>query len=134
MTGRVITPLIMLIVNVILGSVGQVMMKIGATRMGSVHESHGIVGGLLNTFINIFTNLHVLGGLSLYALSAVIWIRILRQVNLSLAYPMMSLSYVAVVILSALLLNEKVSAITIIGLIFITIGVSLIGLGYGVNK
>jgi len=124
----------MLIVNVILGSVGQVMMKIGATRMGSVHESRGIIGGLLNSFLNIFTNLHVLGGLFLYALSAVIWIRILRQVNLSLAYPMMSLSYVAVVILSALLLNEKVSAITIIGLIFITIGVSLIGLGYGVNK
>jgi drug/metabolite transporter (DMT)-like permease len=70
----------------------------------------------------------------LYAISAVLWLRILRQVSLSFAYPMISFSYVAVVLLSALILKEKVPAITIAGLVFICLGVSLIGIGYGSPK
>ncbi len=124
----------MLLVNIILGSSGQILMKIGTRQMGSIDKNLNIASGVWNTFVNIFSNPQILLGLSLYAVSAVIWLRILRQVNLSFAYPMMSFSYVVVVILSALILGEKVPSVTIIGLIFITLGVSLIGFGYSAAK
>lgn len=124
----------MLLVNIILGSSGQILMKIGTRQMESIDKNLNIASGVWNTFVNIFSNPQILLGLSLYAVSAVIWLRILRQVNLSFAYPMMSFSYVVVVILSALILGEKVPSVTIIGLIFVTLGVSLIGFGYSAAK
>lgn len=128
-----IVPIMMIFVNIILGSAGQVLMKIGTTRMGSLREGQGIAAGLLDTFKGIFTP-HIFLGICLYAVSAIIWLRILREVNLSFAYPMISLSYVVVVLLSAVVLKEKVPAVTIGGLVCICAGVSLIGIGHGAAK
>jgi drug/metabolite transporter (DMT)-like permease len=61
-------------------------------------------------------------------------IRILRQVNLSFAYPMISLGYVVVVVLSAVLFREKVPWTIVVGLVLICGGVSLMGIGYGAGK
>lgn len=123
----------MIFINIILGSAGQLLMKYGTTRLGALKEGQGIAAGMLETFKGIFTP-HIFLGIMLYAISAVIWLRILRQVSLSFAYPMISFSYVAVVVLSALILKEKVPAVTIAGLVCICAGVSLIGIGYGSPK
>lgn len=126
-------PIIMIFINIVLGSAGQLLMKIGTTRLGALKEGQGIAAGILDTLKGVLTP-HIFLGIMLYAISAVLWLRILRQVSLSFAYPMISFSYVAVVLLSALILKEKVPAITIAGLVFICLGVSLIGIGYGSPK
>ena len=122
-------PLIMIFVNILLGSIGQISLRFGAAKLGNLHTGQGIVGSLVSAFRGIFTP-YVFAGLMIYALSAVIWIFVLNQVKLSFAYPMISLSYVIVVLLSALILHERVPLVTIGGLVLITIGVSLIGIGY----
>lgn len=127
------TPLIMILINVLLGSTGQLLLKYGMSRMGALGDSQCISSGLMDSFRAIFTP-YVFTGLALYAFSALIWLRILRAVNLSFAYPMISLSYVLVVILSALLLKEKIPMITVAGLILICAGVSLMGIGYNSMK
>ena len=124
-----ILPLVMIFVNVILGSIGQISLRYGASRLGNLHSEQGIIGSLAGALRGMFTP-YVFFGLALYALSAVIWIFVLNQVKLSFAYPMISLSYVLVVVFSALLLHEKVSMVTIAGLVLISVGVSLIGVGY----
>lgn len=126
-------PIVMICINIVLGSAGQLLMKYGTTRLGVLREEQGIAAGILDTAKGVFTP-HIFLGISLYAVSAIIWLRILRQVNLSFAYPMISFSYVAVVLLSALILKEKVPAITVAGLVCICAGVSLIGIGYGSAK
>jgi len=123
-------PLIMIFVNIILGSVGQISLRFGAAKLGNLHAGQGIMGSLASAFRGIFTP-YVFFGLLLYAVSAVIWIFVLNQVKLSFAYPMISLSYVIVVLLSALVLHERVPMVTVAGLILISVGVSLIGIGFG---
>lgn len=74
----------------------------------------------------------VFAGLCLYVLGAMIWLMLLSKVRLSVAYPMMSISYVVVTLLSVLVLREKVKwKFAIAGLAFIAVGVSFIGLGLG---
>ncbi len=56
----------------------------------------------------------------------------ISRVRLSVAYPLISMSYFLVVILSAVILHEKVNwKMAITGLAFISAGVSFIGLGLG---
>ena len=128
-----IAPIVMIMVNVVLGSIGQISLRYGALRLGDLRAGQGIVMGLVSAFKAIFTP-YVFLGLALYAVSAVLWILVLNQVRLSFAYPMISLSYVLVVLLSAVILGERVPAVTIAGLVFICAGVSLIGVGYGMGK
>lgn len=128
-----LVPIAIILVNIALGSVGQISLRYGASRLGDLRAGHGIAMSVLNAFKGIFTP-YVFIGLSLYAMSAVLWILVLNQVRLSFAYPMISLSYVVVVLLSALILGERVPLVTVAGLVFICIGVSLIGIGYGTGK
>lgn len=126
-------PIIMILVNIVLVSIGQISLRYGASRLGDLRTGHSITASLLMALKGIFTP-YVFFGLSLYALSAVIWILVLNQVRLSFAYPLISLSYVLVVLLSAFILHEKVPLVTVAGLVFICMGVSLIGVGYGAGK
>ena len=126
-------PIILILVNVAIGSVGQVILRIGASRLGNLHSDAGIASGIMGAFKGIFTP-YIFAGLALYAVSAVLWIFVLNQVKLSFAYPMISLSYVVVVVLSAIFLHERVPMMTVAGLLLITVGVSLIGIGYGAGR
>jgi drug/metabolite transporter (DMT)-like permease len=120
--------MIMLLVSVLLGSIGQIFLKYGSSRLATLTQGQGLFASLIDSFKGIFTP-YVFIGFCIYGLSSILWIRILRQVNLSFAYPMISLSYVVVVILSAMLFREKVPWPTTVGLLLICGGVSLIGIG-----
>ncbi|MHB0913283.1 MAG: DMT family transporter [Armatimonadota bacterium] len=128
MSRTALLPVIMLLVNVVLGSIGQLLLKYGSSRLSPV-AGQGIGASLVGSFKGIFTP-YIFLGFCIYGVSSIIWIRILRQVNLSFAYPMVSLSYVLVVLLSALIFREKVPWPTAVGLGLICMGVSLIGIGY----
>jgi drug/metabolite transporter (DMT)-like permease len=57
---------------------------------------------------------------------AVFWLAVLSRVNLSWAYPMLSLGYILVLLFSALVLREPVSALRWIGALVVVVGVFLI--------
>jgi len=74
----------------------------------------------------------VLLGLGLYVISTFTWLLVISRVRLSVAYPMISISYVMVMLLSWLILREKIDwAVAAAALVFIGAGVSFIGLGLG---
>ncbi len=74
----------------------------------------------------------ILGGLALYVISTFFWMMIISRVRLSVAYPLISMSYPVVVVLSAVILHEQVYwRFAAAGLVFISLGVSFIGLGLG---
>ena len=74
----------------------------------------------------ILLALAISGALALYGVSAMIWTVVLSKLDLSLAYPMVSMGYVLVVFLSWLILKEPVSLLRIAGLAVICCGVLLI--------
>jgi len=120
----------MLLVNVLLGSTGQILLRYGTGKLHTLHEQQGFAASLLDSFKGIFTP-YVFLGFCVYAVSSVLWIRILRQVNLSFAYPTIAVSYIVVVILSTLIFHEKVSWAMTAGLLLIAVGVVIFGIGYG---
>ena len=111
-------------------SFGQVCMKIGLAG-----DKIPVVRSPLRTVLNIIGFMMrpwVIGGLLLYVMSAFTWLLLLSRVRLSVAYPMISIGYILVVLLSRFVLHERVIwKYAIAGLILIGIGVSFIGLGLG---
>jgi multidrug transporter EmrE-like cation transporter len=61
-----------------------------------------------------------------FGVSSVFWLVILSRIDLSYAYPMVSIGYIAVVLFSYFVFKENVSLIRWIGVITICAGVFLI--------
>ena len=100
----------------IIGSFGALLFKMA---------SKSIKKNLMSFFTNKFL---YLGG-SLYVLSTVFFIPALKYGDLSFVYPMTSLTYVWVTLLSANFLGEKVTYQKIIGIGSIICGITIIGFG-----
>ena len=71
-------------------------------------------------------NKFVVLGFLCYALSAASWLVILSRVELSYAYPLISIGYILVMILSKHLFNESVTSFRIAGTLLICAGVVLL--------
>lgn len=99
--------------SVILGSTGQVLMKLGTIKIQ------------LN-LLSIVSNFYLLGGLFLYGVSAIFWIFAISKLDLSYAYPMVAFGYVIVSLLAFFILGESISPLRVIGLCTIVLGVLII--------
>ena len=86
-------------------------------------------GSLKRNFISFLINKFLYIGGSLYALSTVFFIPALKYGDLSFVYPMTSLTYVWVTLLSIKFLGEKVTYQKIIGIASIICGIIIIGFG-----
>ena len=71
----------------------------------------------------------VLGGLGLYLLGTVSWIAVLSRIDLAVAYPLGSLNYVLVTILSAAVLHEAIPPLRWVGTCFILVGILVVARG-----
>ncbi|QOY91481.1 DMT family transporter [Paludibaculum fermentans] len=77
----------------------------------------------------LITNFPLWAGLSLYGISTCLLILALRDGELSLLYPVISLTYVWVSILSVAVFHEKMNIYKIAGIATICLGVALLGKG-----
>lgn len=117
-------PPVLLLLSVSFGAVGQLLLKIGATQLYPLALNLPHLSG---TLLRAFTNPWVLGGTLMYATSLVVWLKVLSTTELSLAYPMVSLGYVLVVMLSIIFLGEHLTLYKLAGVAAIITGVILIG-------
>ena len=80
----------------------------------------------------VLLSLPVLGlasvAVSLYALSTLLWIMVLRNIALAKAYPFFALGFVLVPLASYFLFNETLSNVQMLGIGLITAGIVLVGL------
>lgn len=80
------------------------------------------------SFRGIFLNYKLIVALIGYGLSALVIVYLLKFIEVSILYPVVSTSYIWIALFSIKLLNERVDKLKWIGIILIIIGVSLIGL------
>ncbi len=113
-----------LLFAVLLGAVGQILLKSGLSQLGS-HPKPGPI------FASIFTNIRVFGGFFCYGVSSLFYLLALSRLDLSYAYPMIALGYVIVTYLSWQFLHEQVPAMRVLGLAIIILGVVVLALTYG---
>ncbi len=65
-------------------------------------------------------------GLALYVVEMVSWVVVLQRFALSIAYPLMTLTYAGIPLASHLVLKEKMTHNQIFGAFLITIGVGIV--------
>jgi multidrug transporter EmrE-like cation transporter len=77
----------------------------------------------------MLSNFHVLAGYSLYGLFTAVLVLALRDGELSILYPVISLTFVWVTILSTILFHESLTASKLMGISIIVSGVGVLGMG-----
>lgn len=115
----VANPLSWIFAAVGLGSLGQILIKMGVSTVG---EINGFGAKLFSTLLNV----SVLSGFIAYAVSSLLWLMVLSKRDLSFAYPMIAAGYVVVVFLSWLVFREHISLTRILGLALICAGVVVV--------
>jgi len=83
------------------------------------------------SLLGMVTNLPLMGGYALYGISTVLLVMALKDGELSLLYPVISLTYVWVTALSFLLFNETVNPFKLVGIAAVVCGVGVLGRGNG---
>ncbi len=78
------------------------------------------------SLLSLFYHVETWGGFIIYGLSAVCWLWVLSRAQLSIAYPLLALTFPIVVGLSAILFSESVSYMRWFGVGVVVIGVSLL--------
>jgi len=73
------------------------------------------------------TNPYLFTGYSLYGISAVLLILALRHAELSILYPVLSLTYVWVAVLSVVVFHEAMPPLRILGIATVVMGVAILG-------
>lgn len=79
------------------------------------------------SYRGIFKNYRLILALAGYGLSALIFVYMLKFVEVSILYPIVSTSYIWISLFSIKILNEKMNKLKWIGILLIIFGVSLIG-------
>jgi drug/metabolite transporter (DMT)-like permease len=111
----------LLLTAVLSSVVGQVLLKLGALKLGQVTTSN-----VVNLVFRMITIPELLGGLMAYGIGAVVYILLLTRVKLSVAGPSASLIYVFTVLLGYFIFQESLPPQRLIGLGFIICGVVLV--------
>ena len=111
---------IVALTSIMLGSVGQFILKLGA---GEVRTGNGIW-----TLILSFINIKMIMAIICFVVSMILWVFVLRKLELSIAYPMVSLGYVFVMLLSYYFLQEQLVVTKILGTGLIVAGVMILNM------
>ena len=103
---------VFILISIALNVAGQTVLKAGVNKLGALSLA-------FSSLVKAFTSPLVLSGLFLYVISSVFWILALSHKDLSYAYPMLSIGYLAVVLVSWAVLGEHVTAIRLFGVVLI---------------
>lgn len=114
---------LILLFGVLLNAGAQLLLKAGVRTVGAIGAAPGtLVPGLMSAF----TRGPVLAGLACYVVSVAVWLVALSRVDVSLAYPMLSLGYVVNALAAWWLFGEAVGATRFAGIALILLGVLVI--------
>ena len=103
-----------ILVGSVIGSLGNLVVKMGANKY---------------SFWRLWHSSYLWGGLVLYGLSVLLYVFVLRIEELSVVYPLVSMSYLWTTIFSIKYLGEKMNKWKWFGLVGIILGIVLIGVG-----
>jgi len=114
--------LLLVMVCVTIGVFGQLAMKKGMNIVGFIT----LRDVFSSRIFSIIFQKYVFIGIMLYVSSALIWLVVLSQEELSFVYPLISIGYVLTAILSKFLFNESLTMFRFFGILLICGGVYLI--------
>jgi multidrug transporter EmrE-like cation transporter len=113
----------LIVTGVMFNVAAQLLIKAGTNAVGHfefARENIAPIGWKLAT------EPHIIGAMCCYALGVVIWILALSRVQVSIAYPLLSLGYVVNAVAAWWLFNEAFNPAKVVGMGIIILGVVII--------
>jgi multidrug transporter EmrE-like cation transporter len=115
--------LALVLTGVMLNAAAQLLLKAGSRAISGVAFSFANGWTLAE---RIALNPPILAGLACYVVSVVFWILALSRVDVSIAYPMLSVGYIVTAVAGWLLFAESLSVTRVAGIFIIIAGVWLV--------
>lgn len=113
----------LILFTVLANAAAQIMIKQGMLSVGTFSmNASALMEGMLRAFLNPF----VLAGLTLFVVSTLSHLVVLSRVDLSFAYPFLSLAYVVAALYAYFVFKEDVNMARIAGITLICGGTYLI--------
>jgi multidrug transporter EmrE-like cation transporter len=109
--------------GVLLNAAAQLLLKAGTNAVGHFEFSGA---NILPIGWKVATQPYIIGGLSCYVVSVVVWILALSRVEVSIAYPMLSIGYVVNAVAAYFLFGEAVGVQRLVGIGIIVLGVYVV--------
>ena len=116
-----ITSLGLLLFSVLSAATGQLLLKHG--MQVATARAHATGGSLV---VQAATSPLVIGGLAVFAISAVAWLATLSKVPLSIAYPFNAVGYIVILASSVILLHERANLLTWGGSLLVVSGLVIV--------
>ena len=113
----------LILFGVLLNAAAPLLLKAGVRNIGHFDFTPSKIGPIGYA---LATNWPILGGLSCYVVSVVVWILALSRVEVSIAYPMLSIGYVVNAGLAWWLFGEMVTVQRLVGIGIIILGVVVV--------
>ena len=110
---------ILLAFAIITAVAGQLLLKVGMSRRPNFQ---------LGDVLELSRDPYVLGGVFSYGMSTLSYFSVLSKLDLSLAYPSISLGYVLVILCSKIFFGEEISFKRWMAIFVICFGIFLVGL------
>ena len=110
----------LLMTGVLLNAGAQLLLKAGTNSVGVFEFSRENIGPV---GWKLATEPHIAGGLACYVVSVVVWIMALSRVEVSVAYPLLSIGYVVNALAAWYLFGEAVTPMRLVGIGIIIVGV-----------
>lgn len=113
----------LILVGVLLNAAAQIVLKQGMRTIGTFAFS---LENLIPIGFKVGTNPFVLLGIGFYGVSVIVWLMVLSRVQVSYAYPMLSIGYIVAALAGKAFFGEPVDLVRWMGIVTICVGVYLI--------
>ena len=113
----------LILTGVLLNALAQLLLKAGTNAVGHFAFERG---NILPVGWQFATEPHIFAGLICYVVSVVVWILALSRVEVSIAYPMLSIGYVVNALAAWYLFGENVTPMRLLGIGIIILGVFVV--------
>ncbi len=112
-----------LLLGIILNASGQLLLKAGMDKIGYFAFSWNNV---IPIGWQVATNPYIILGLFCYVFSVAVWMLGLSRIDVSIAYPLLSLGYLVTAVIAYFVFHENVSMLRILGILVILCGVFIV--------
>jgi len=114
--------IVLVLISVILGVLGQLSLKQGMKNIGNFE----VKDFLSSRIFELVAEKFVVIGIVLYAIATLLWLVVLSKAELSFAYPMLAIGYILIAIFSKIFFGENVTFVRFFGILLISMGVFLL--------
>ena len=113
----------LIVFGVMLNAAAQLALKQGMSKIGYFDFR---LESSVRVLLAVIASPYILVGLACYAVSVVVWLLVLSRVEVSYAYPLLSIGYIVTAFAGWHFFNESIGVIRWAGIIVICLGVWLI--------